>query len=222
MGPNDLLRRRIQRQPAAKSAPGMDREMSGGDLQARDKAVWNPIVGEPLNEVAIRTFAVMPKLDREDIMRLRRYLALGLALWPMATSAQPLRWVRYEIPETGASVDIPKSIFSEDAGKPETGYGGRFLSPDRRANLTVQSVPNTDGSSPAAFLVRRNPPRDITYKRITSRFFVVSSFRQRTIWYDRCNFAGRFINCVLINYPEEEKRQWDEIVTRISKSLASR
>jgi hypothetical protein len=197
--------------------------MSGGDLQARDKAAWNPIVGEPLNEVAIRTFVVMSKLDREDIMRLRRYLiALGLALWPMAISAQPLRWVHYEIPETGASVDIPKSIFSEDAGKPETGYGGRFLSSDRRANLTVQSVTNTDGSSPAAFLAKKNPPQDIVYKRITPRFFVVSSFRQGKIWYDRCNFAGQFINCVLINYPEEEKRQWDDIVTRISKSLANR
>ena len=24
---------------------------------------------------------------------------------------------------------------------------------------------------------------------------------QRTIWYDRCNFAARFLNCALINYP---------------------
>ena len=156
-------------------------------------------------------------------MRLRRHLiALGLALWPMAMAAQPLQWVRYEIHESGASVDIPRSIFSENAGKPETGYGGRFLSSDRRANLTIQSVTNTDGSSPAAFLARRNPPRDIVYKRVTPRFFVVSSFRQGKIWYDRCNFAGRYINCVLVNYPAEEKRQWDGVVTRISNTLASR
>jgi hypothetical protein len=156
-------------------------------------------------------------------MRLRRHLiALGLALWPIAAGAQPLRWVRYEIPETGASVDIPTSIFSEDAGKPETGYGGRFLSSDRRANLTVQSVANTDGSSPTVFLAKKDPPRDIVYKRITPRFFVVSSFHQGKIWYDRCNFAGRFINCVLINYPAQEKLQWDSVVTRISNTLASR
>jgi hypothetical protein len=36
---------------------------------------------------------------------------------------------------------------------------------------------------------------------VTPRFFVVSSFRKGKIWYDRCNFAGRYINCVLINYP---------------------
>jgi hypothetical protein len=35
------------------------------------------------------------------------------------------------------------SIFSEEAGKPETGYGARFTTPDRRADLTVQSIINT-------------------------------------------------------------------------------
>jgi hypothetical protein len=151
----------------------------------------------------------------------RRFLAYGLALWPIATAAQPADWIRFQIPESGASVDIPISIFSEDAGKPETGYGQRFLASDRLANLTVQSVANTEGVSPAAFLARKNPPRDIVYKRITSRFFAVSSFRQGKIWYDRCNFTSRFINCVLINYPAEQKRQWDSIVTRISNTLAS-
>jgi hypothetical protein len=28
------------------------------------------------------------------------------------------------------------------------------------------------------------------------------------------------MNCVLINYPSEEDRQWDTVVTRISLSLA--
>jgi hypothetical protein len=30
------------------------------------------------------------------------------------------------------------------------------------------------------------------------------------------------MNCVLINYPAAEKRQWDGVVTRISNTLASR
>jgi hypothetical protein len=50
----------------------------------------------------------------------------------------------------------------------------------------------------------------------------VSSFRNDRIWYDRCNFSGRYINCVLINYPAVEKRQWDDVVTRISHSLSAR
>jgi hypothetical protein len=150
------------------------------------------------------------------------FIALGLALSPIVTAAEPISWSRYQVPETGAAVDIPTSIFSEQAGRPEAGYGGRFLTSDRRADLTVQSVPNDAGFSPAVFLARKNPPRDIVYKRVTPRFFVVSSFSKGKIWYNRCNFAGRFINCVLINYPAAEKRQWDSVVTRISNTLASR
>jgi hypothetical protein len=160
-------------------------------------------------------------------MRLHWYcialvVGLGLALSPTLAAAQPISWIRYQIPETGAAVDLPDSIFAENAGKPEAGYGARFLSSDRRANLTVQSVANDSGFSPAAFLARKNPPPDIVYKKVTAQFFVVSSFAKGKIWYDRCNFAGRFINCVLINYPASEKRQWDSIVTRISNTLASR
>jgi hypothetical protein len=76
--------------------------------------------------------------------------------------------------------------------------------------------------SPAVFLARKKPPPGIVYKRVTPRFFVVSSFRNAKIWYNRCNFAGRFIHCVLINYPAAEKRQWDNVVTRISNTLTSR
>ena len=145
-------------------------------------------------------------------------LALGVALSPAA--AQPIDWVRYQVPETGAAVDVPSSIFTEDAGAPEAGHGKRFVTSDRRADLTVQSVANDAGLSPAAFLAQKNPPPNIVYKKVTPQFFVVSSFRQGKIWYNRCNFAGRFAHCVLINYPAQEKRQWDSIVTRISNPLS--
>jgi hypothetical protein len=159
-------------------------------------------------------------------MRLRcRFIALiitlGLPLSPGLAAAQPIDWISYDIRETGAKVEIPSSIFTEQAGKPEAGYGARFLTSDRRADLTVQSVANDAGFSPAAFLARKNPPPNIVYKRVTPRSFVVSSIAKGKIWYDRCNFAGRFIHCVLINYPAAEKRQWDSVVTRISNTLTS-
>jgi len=68
------------------------------------------------------------------------FIAVGLALSPMVAAAEPISWNRYQVPESGAAVDIPTSIFSEQAGKPEAGYGGRFLTSDRRADLTVQSI----------------------------------------------------------------------------------
>ena len=113
------------------------------------------------------------------------------------------------------------SIFTSDAGAPEGGTGRRFFTEDRRADLTVQSVPNPGNDSPATFLARKQPPAGISYKRITSDFFVVSSIRKDRIWYNRCNRGNGTMNCVLINYPSEEKRQWDDVVTRISRTLRS-
>src|ERR1700724_507348 len=101
-------------------------------------------------------------------------LAMTLALTPAVAIAEPNSWQRYAVPETGAAVDIPNAIFTEDAGKPESGYGRRFLTSDGRANLTVQSVPNDAGESPASFLAKKKPPSNIVYRRIAPRFFVVS------------------------------------------------
>lgn len=129
------------------------------------------------------------------------------------------QWRRYVIPSTGTSVEMPVSIFTSDAGPPENGTGRRFFTEDRRADLTVQSIPNPANDSPAAFLARMRPPAGMIYKRITSDFFVVSSIRGERIWYNRCNRGQGAMNCVLINYPVAEKRQWDGIVTRISRTL---
>jgi hypothetical protein len=151
-----------------------------------------------------------------------RSLCIALAITPaVAASAQPVIWQDYVVPETGAVAQIPRTVFSEDGGKPEEGYGRQFLTSDGRAKLTVQSIPNEAGDSPAMFLAKKNPPPNIEYKRVTSRFFVVSSFRGDKIWYNRCNFVGRSVNCVLMSYPASEKRRWDGIVTRISNTLAS-
>jgi len=59
---------------------------------------------------------------------------------PAVAAAQSLGCQKYAVPETGANVDLPMTIFSKDAGQPESGYGRRFLTADGRANLTVQSV----------------------------------------------------------------------------------
>lgn len=145
----------------------------------------------------------------------------GLVLATLAGStatAQPTRWTHYSIPETGASVDFPSGIFTEQAGKPD-GFGQRFKTADGRANMTIQSALNVDHDSPASFLAKKNPPSRIQYKRVTSRFFAVSSYKGNDVWYDRCNFGGRYVHCVLINYPAAEEHDWDGIVTRISLSL---
>jgi hypothetical protein len=123
-------------------------------------------------------------------------------------------------PGTAANVDLPVSIFTEDAGPPEIGTGRRFFTRDRRADLTVQSLPNPRNDSLAEFLKKRRPPAGIQYKRVTPGFFAVSSVRNGRTWYNRCNRGNGYMNCVLINYPAAEERNWDQVATRISLSLA--
>jgi hypothetical protein len=155
-------------------------------------------------------------------MNAHRLLAvLALSFVPAIAGAANSQWQRYVIPSTGANVEIPVSIFSQDAGPPEGGTGRRFYTDDRRADLTVQSVPNPEHDSPADFLAKKRPPPGVTYKRVTPNFFVVSSIRKDRIWYNRCNRSNSYMNCVLINYPAAEKRQWDDVVTRISHTLAN-
>jgi hypothetical protein len=121
---------------------------------------------------------------------------MAIVLCPEMAFGQGRAWQRYVIPTTGANVEVPLGVFSEDGGKPETGFGRRFLTSDRRANLTVQSFPNDARDSPAVFLAKQQPPPNIMYRRVTPAFFVVSSIRNGKIWYNRCNSAGRFMNCI--------------------------
>jgi hypothetical protein len=131
----------------------------------------------------------------------------------------PVHWETYSIAETGTSVDIPTSIFTEKAGQ-VNGYGEQLKTADGRAELTVQTAPNVDKDAPSTFLAKRHPPADIQYKRVTSHFFAVSGYKRDEVYYSRCNFSHGFVHCVMITYPASEERDWDAVVTRISLSLA--
>ena len=94
-----------------------------------------------------------------------------------------------------------------------------------RADDSRKAIPNPSNDLPAMFLSKMRPPSGILYKRVTPSFFVVSSVRNDRIWYNRCTRTtdggpSGYMNCVLINYPAAEKRRWDGVVTRISRSLA--
>ena len=74
-------------------------------------------------------------------------------------------------------------------------------------------------------LLRHNLRMDrsaLQYTRAARSFFAISSERDGVILYSRCNFSklGRgAIYCFDLVYPQEEKRSWDAVVTRISLSL---
>jgi hypothetical protein len=127
----------------------------------------------------------------------RLLMTLVLSLSSAAVLAVGAEWQRFVIPSTGTSVEIPVTIFSRATELPDGGIGRRFYTDDSRADLTVQSVANPNNDPPATFLAKKNPPSGILYKRVTARFFVVSSIRNDRIWYNRC-CTELFVKCIRV------------------------
>jgi hypothetical protein len=131
-------------------------------------------------------------------------------------------WQAYVIPQYGTRIDFPPGMFVP-AGNPDMGVGQRFVSSDRRANLSIYALRNEAGDTPGSYLKTnlRVARSEIEYQRITRSFFALSMEGKGHIYYSRCNFSsgGGTIHCFDLEYPQEEKRAWDAIVTRISLSL---
>jgi hypothetical protein len=149
--------------------------------------------------------------------------ALLLVTATSVAAAQPPNWTRYSLGEANASVDLPVNVFAVDAGPARKGAGHTFTTPDRRADVSLYSIPNDPPRSPAVFLKEdfQLPQSSAIYRRVTRNMLAVSGYRGDQIWYARCNFGRTRLHCVALNYPASEKLQWDAIVTRISNSLSN-
>src|SRR3981189_2717879 len=135
-----------------------------------------------------------------------------------------LDWQTFLVPEFGTRGDYPASIFSVPDGKAEKGFGQRFNSADGRSVLTIYTRENEAGDTPASYLKNnlRVGRSALDYEQVTRSFFAISSTGQGLIFYRRCNFspdAGNAIHCLDLIYPQAEKRAWDGVVTRVSRSL---
>jgi hypothetical protein len=133
-------------------------------------------------------------------------------------------WTTFLLPEFGTRVEYPAGIFSVVEGKSEKGVGERLSTADGRASLSIYSSENETGETPASYLqdYLRMSRSALEYERVTRLFFAISAVTRGKIYYSRCNFAERphpTIHCFDLVYPEREKRAWDDIVTRISRSL---
>jgi hypothetical protein len=133
-------------------------------------------------------------------------------------------WTTFVEPRLGTRVQFPKELFSTHEGTAYRGIGEQYRTTDGRSALAVYSLQNLRQETPATYLRRnsRAPQRIIDYARVTRSFFAVSAVDRGTIYYSRCNFSrksGGTIHCFDLKYPASEKRAWDQIVTRISRSL---
>jgi hypothetical protein len=132
-------------------------------------------------------------------------------------------WSRFQDPERHVSFEFPAHIFQQkatDGGE----RGAVFSTADGRARLRVFGFVNSRNQTPQRHLagIPEYGTERFHYVRTTSRFYVASGVRGGMILYRRCNFsprADRRVGCVQLEYPQAEKRAWDEVVTRISLSL---
>ena len=161
----------------------------------------------------------MPWIFRRGFPVLLVFAALSFA------HAQPRRldWRTFVVPDFGTSILYPADIFTP-AGEAEKGVGQRFERADGRAVLSIYARQNEGGETPATYLKHnlRVERSALDYVRVARSFFAISSVREGVILYSRCNFSTGVrgaIHCFDLKYPQQEKRSWDAIVTRISLSL---
>jgi hypothetical protein len=149
-------------------------------------------------------------------------IATAVAGFPQQAPAQS-GWTTY-VDDAGTRVEYPADVFSQESGQPEVGTGKRFSTADGRAHLSIYTLPNSRGQSPASYLrpYMKGLRSTLNYDRVARNFFALSTNRNGTVLYRRCNFSGSdggTMHCIDLAYPLSEKRAWDAPVTRISLSL---
>jgi hypothetical protein len=168
---------------------------------------------DPLPQQLIDKVAEQPATKAEEVPE-RTSSVADTALELSGTS-----WKKYIGPH-GTRVDVPTSIFANDAGPAERGTGNRFSSGNASAQLEIYSLPNQARENPTSYL--RNHvnvlSEKLLYRRVTSRSYVLASVKDGVISHSRCNFSRR-IHCINLTYPERENGAWDPIANRISTSL---
>jgi hypothetical protein len=150
-------------------------------------------------------------------------LIAGAAAHAARAESAAATWANYRDAQ-GTSVEYPRDVFSVEQEPNEQEPGRVFSTDDGRARFHVYSLPNPSALSPGAFMRAnfRAQRSALTYDRVSRNFFALSTRRDGMIVYLRCNFSSArasTLHCVDIRYPVNEKRDWDGIVTRISRSL---
>jgi len=148
----------------------------------------------------------------------------GILLAGFGGPAMSQEWTTFVEPQLGTRLEFPSEVFTVHEGAAYRGTGEQYTTSDGRAALAVYSQPNAQHETPRSYLRRHNraPRGTVDYVRVTRSFFAISAAYQGMIYYSRCNFSHRpekTIHCFDLKYPASEKLAWDDIVTRMSRSL---
>ena len=137
---------------------------------------------------------------------------------------QPLDWETYRSERFGYSLLCPGGMLEQHSETPD-GRGVELSSKDGFVRLKVLAVDNSDnvsiGEYRAAILREFSASNQLKYGPMGQSWFVLSGARGDSIYYQKVLFAcgGRIINAFALTYPEQQKREFDSVVTTIEKNF---
>lgn len=151
--------------------------------------------------------------------------ALALVFAALPAESRDEGWTVYSDSVHGCRLDYPESLFKRDPFDVMENIQ-RFSGATADTYFRVMGADNEAGLSPSevkAKYLKADIPGDVSYERTTGRFLVLSGFRGETIFYTRVAVSpdGRAVCILEVTYPRSKKRDFDGIVTRMSRSFGA-
>lgn len=126
----------------------------------------------------------------------------------------------YVNPRFGTTITYPSEIFTKAEPPPENGDGQRWTAADG-ASLAAWGQYNALDETPEtlADAVSETIPQ-VTYRKVGSRWMVVSGFDGATIVYHRAEISLEgVIHAMELRYPASLSKHYDRLATKIADSL---
>lgn len=140
----------------------------------------------------------------------------------LSTSAEASTWAVYQDDSQKCQLRYASSVFTP--GEIDGENFQRFSGPNKDIYFRVAGLPNDEGLSPreikAEYIQNRGKSK-IVYEHTNTNFLVLSGIRDRKIFYSKIAVSpnGESICVLHIVYPQKVKREFDKIVTRMSRSF---
>ncbi len=152
-------------------------------------------------------------------------LAVIFCLRPVHSAVdESATWETYRSERFGYSLLFPAYALEQRSETPD-GRGVELSSTDGLVKLKALAADNTDNVSlsdyRAAILRELSGGNRLNYGPMGQSWFVLSGVRGDSIYYQKVIFAcgGRVINAFAMTYPEQQRREFDPIVTTIEKNF---
>jgi hypothetical protein len=152
----------------------------------------------------------------------RNLLYVLLAVAVMPASGKAATWAVYQDESEKCRLSYATSVFTP--GEIDAEDFRRFSGPSKNIYFRVAGLLNDEDLSPRkikAEYIKNRGKSKLVYEHTNTNFLVLSGIRDRKIFYSKIVMSPNTQNiCVLhIVYPQKAKREFDAIVTRMSRSF---